>query len=104
MTHPLLTLVRSAVERDPVASAPAVIAHDCSAGSQTVRDRAWPIHVAAYLLTVECEYSQRAAALLIGRSPKLIRYAIPGVENRRDDPAFDAWLDDMGEQARGMVV
>ncbi len=63
------------------------------------RDRNWPVRVAAYIAHVGLGVSQREAGRMVGREPKVVREACAQVEDRRDDPAFDALMDRLADKA-----
>jgi hypothetical protein len=63
-----------------------------------------PLHLAAYLANVELGCTVRPVARLIGRDPKLVRWAVRRIEDRREDPEFDAFMERLGDRAREMVA
>lgn len=90
----LLPLVERALAADPTGRP--------SKGSCA---RTWPLHVAAYVANVELCFPTRAVGPLIGRDRKLVSYAVRRIEERRDeDPAFDAFLERLSEQARELAA
>lgn len=89
----VIPLVERAVATDPAGAHP-----------PRVRRRSWPVHVAAYVAHVELGYSLRSVGALIGRDFRIVRYAVRHIEDRRDDPAFDAFLERLGEQARELAA
>lgn len=48
--------------------------------------------VAMYLLHVGCSLSLSRVSAALGRDRSTIAYAVRCLEQRRDEPAFDAWL------------
>jgi hypothetical protein len=53
---------------------------------------------------VELGYGRNATARAMGVSAKLVTLALPEMEDARDDPEFDAWIDDLAERARGLAA
>lgn len=97
----VMPLVERALADDPAGATDVQV----NAGAQTKSERSWPLHVAAYVLNVELGFSGRRTAPALGRSHKLIGYAVRRIEERRDeDPAFDAFLERLGDQARELAA
>lgn len=60
----------------------------------------WTLHLAAYVAVVELGYQFAGAARGLGRDSSLLRYAVRRIEDRRDDPDFDDFIDRLGRRAR----
>ena len=94
----LKPLVLAALAQDPAGWPPP------PRNSLSRHQAAWPLLVSGYLARVELEVQRIRAAEMIGRTPGLIRYALRRVEDMRDDPAFDAFMDRLGEQVRELAA
>lgn len=90
----VVPMVRAALAEDPAGAA-----------RHGVPTQSWPLHLAAYIANVELGFPARHVAPVIQRHEKLVRYAVRRIEDRRDeDPAFDAFLDRLGDQARELAA
>ncbi len=96
----VIALVTQALAEDPAGAVRAA----GNRGSRLKAEKSWPLHLAAYVANVELGCTTAAAARMIGRTPRLAFYAIPRVEDRRDEPAFDAFMERLGDRAREMVA
>lgn len=92
------------IVRRALAAAPHVQPADTVPGAATVARRAWPVQVAAYVAHVGLGYSQSSVAMMLGRSRRLVSYAANRLEDRRDDPAFDAWIEGLIVEAKAAVA
>ena len=64
----------------------------------------WTLHVAAYVANVELGATAAAAGRMIERHEGLVRYAVRRIEELRETPAVDDFLDRIGEHARKMAA
>lgn len=69
-------------------------------GAEGKRSQAWPYHLAGYIASVELGLGPTAAARLIGRDRSTLYNGVRRIEDRRDDPAFDSFIDRLAELAR----
>lgn len=63
-----------------------------------------PTRIIAYVSRVELEFGYCAVARALGISHARMNQVIPAVEDARDDPEFDAWIDDLAAQARELAA
>lgn len=96
----VMPLVQEALQACPAAAARAA----GNRGSQTMSERSWPLHIAAYVVNAELGFSLVVAGRAIGRDANLAAYAVRRIEDRRDEPAFDAFMEQLGDRAREMVA
>lgn len=73
-------------------------------GAVVKRVDAWPYHLAGYVASVELGMGPADAARLIGRDRKTLWWGVPRVEERRDDPEFDAFVEHLAEMARERIA
>lgn len=96
----VLPLVEAALRECPAAAARTF----GNRGSQTTCEKSWPLHIAAYVVNAELGFSLVVAGRAIGRDANLAAYAVRRIEDRRDEPAFDAFMERLGDRAREMVA
>jgi hypothetical protein len=53
---------------------------------------------AIYLAVVELELGRKPAAAFFGRDRSTVGHSVRRIEDRRDDPAFDAWLEELAAE------
>jgi hypothetical protein len=95
---------RAPMPRPPAATPPDIMPLVFSAIADARDPDLRPRALAAYLLNVELGFSLRASARALGRSEQTVRWAVPRIEDRREDPAFDAFIDRLGDQVREMAA
>jgi hypothetical protein len=97
----VMPLVTAALADDP-AGAPQTCGNR---GTQRTSEKSWPVHLAAYVLNVELGFSAVRTGAAVQRDNKLVSYAVGRIEERRDvDPAFDDFLERLGDRARGLAA
>jgi hypothetical protein len=88
-----------AAARDLVAERMHVPAGDLT-GKRGGADVTLARFVFRYLIVVEMDASQSAFAAQIGTDPSTIAHGLAQIEDRRDDPEFDALMDDLAAELR----
>ncbi|QNL19157.1 chromosomal replication initiator DnaA [Hyphobacterium sp. CCMP332] len=93
-------LARARLARETVAFAFNVPAEEIAAPTRRSSDVAFARQVAMYLSHVAFELNLARVGQAFGRDRSTASYACQIVEDRRDDPDFDAWLDGLEECLR----
>jgi len=81
-----------------VAGATGVPAREILASTRGSRQASEARRVAVYLAVVDLELGRAAVAQAFGRHPRTVRRALALIEDRRDDPRYDAWLTGLEER------
>jgi hypothetical protein len=97
---PLVALVRAAVSADPAGAPPALPSKRGGRNGRVNRNRAWARYVAIYIARVELGMTRSAVAAYMGTSMRLVAIASQQVENHRDDPGLDGFIDTLVGPAR----
>lgn len=93
-------LARARLARETVAFAFDVPADEIAAATRRSSRVAFARQVAMYLAHVAFELNLARVGLAFGRDRSTASYACQIVEDRRDDPDFDAWLDGLEDCLR----
>ncbi|WP_421792291.1 helix-turn-helix domain-containing protein [Hyphobacterium sp.] len=93
-------LARARLARETVAFAFDVPADEIAAPTRRSSEVAFARQVAMYLAHVAFELNLARVGLAFGRDRSTAAHACQIVEDRRDDPAFDAWLDGLEDCLR----
>lgn len=60
-------------------------------------------HVAMYLCHVGLEMSLSRIARVLNRDRSTVAYGCHAIEDRRDDPEFDEWIDQVEQGLKGLL-